>query len=248
MTEGGRKEVLVHAGTQLPVTKTFSGGKQFYLSKAGQQEITVPIYVGHEEPRRRASTLTMDIKQPRLRQSHPVEVELTINEDKISRWRFRPAGFDWCDARDVANPWIGEEPSDQVEKLQAAGGDPGRRGGRGKAEAPVLVAEALAAARAGFKEEGLRLIEDVLDEYPNDADAWNTKGLIHGMRGEPGESVKCYELASGLAPNDLVYRGNYGVALHRVERHAESVEVMRDALSRDRTLTYLHSWLARSRL
>src|SRR5207249_4126531 len=31
---------------------------------------------------------------------------------------------------------------------------------------------------------------------------------------------------------------------HRIKRHAEAVEVMRDALSRDRTLTYLHSWLA----
>jgi tetratricopeptide (TPR) repeat protein len=115
-------------------------------------------------------------------------------------------------------------------------------GARPKASA--LVAEALAAAKAGFKEEGLRLIEDVLDEHPHDAVGWNTKGLIHGMRGEPEGSAQCYKGAADLAPNAPVYRGNYGVALHRIKRHAEAVEVMRDALSRDRTLTYLHSWLA----
>ena len=48
---------------------------------------------------------------------------------------------------------------------------------------------AIQAAKAGFKEEGLRLIEDVLDELPNDTSSWNTKGLIHGMRGELEESA-----------------------------------------------------------
>jgi molecular chaperone DnaK (HSP70) len=118
LTKGGKHEVLVYAGTPLPVTKLFREKSQFYMSEDGQGEITVPIYIGYEDRRRRASTLTIPINQPRLQQSHPVEVELTINEDKISRWRFRLAGFDWCDAKDVANPWIGEEPTDHVENLQ----------------------------------------------------------------------------------------------------------------------------------
>jgi hypothetical protein len=54
------------------------------------------------------------------------------------------------------------------------------------------------AAKAGLEEEGLRLIEDVLSEHENDADGWNTKGLIHGC-GEPEESAKCYQRAD-LAP------------------------------------------------
>jgi hypothetical protein len=53
-----------------------------------------------------------------LKQSHPIEVELTIDADKISRWRFRPAGHDWCEALDVANPWIGQTPSVEIERLQ----------------------------------------------------------------------------------------------------------------------------------
>jgi molecular chaperone DnaK (HSP70) len=245
LTEGGSCEVLVHAGTQLPVTKTFSGKKQFYLSKNGQREITLPIYIGYDDRRRRASTLTIPIKQARLQQSHPVEVELAINEDKISRWRCRPVGFGWCDAIDVANPWIGEEPSEQVENLQKQREVIRATLEKGaKPKVWALVEEALTVARAGLKEEGLQLIEDVLNDHKDDADGWNTKGLIHGMRDELEESALCYERAADLAPDKMVFRGNYGVALHRIKRHAEAVEVMRDALARDRALTYLHSWLA----
>ena len=235
--------MLVHAGTQLPVTKTFSGKKQFYLSENGQHEITLPIYVGYEDRRRRASTLTIPIKQE-LEQSHPVEVELTINEDKISRWRCRPVGFDWCEAIDIANPWIGEEPSEHVENLQTLRRSIQTTVEKGaKLKAGVLSDEALAAAKAGFIEEGMRLIEDVLDEQPNDADGWNTKGLIHGMQEEHKAEAECYGKAAKLATDVLVYRGNYGVALHKIKKHVEAIEVMRDVLARNRNFTYLHSWL-----
>jgi hypothetical protein len=245
LTEGGSCEVLVHAGTQLPVTKTYNGRKQFYLSEDGQREITLPIFVGYDDRRRRASTLTIPIEQPRLRKSHPVEVELKIDENKISTWRCRPVGFDWCDAVDIANPWIGEEPSEEVEKLQCqremirANLEKGA-----KPTVGALLEEALAAAKAGFTEEGLLLVEDVLHEHPENAGGWNIKGLIHGMRTEYEHSATCYGNAANFAPDILVYRGNYGVALHRVKKHAEAVEVMRDALARDRQLTYLHSFLA----
>jgi len=253
LTEGGSCEVLVTAATQLPVTKTFSGKKQFYLSENGQREITLPIYIGYDDRRRigyddrrrRASTLTIPINQPRLQQSHPVEVELTINEDKISRWRCRPVGFGWCDAIDVANPWIGEEPSEQVENLQTQREAIRATVEKGaKPKVLALLDEALTAAKAGFKEEGMRLIEDVLDEHPDDASGWNIKGLIHGMRGEQMAEAECFGKATKLAPGRLVYRGNYGVSLHQIKRHAEAIDVMRDALARDRNLTYLHSWLA----
>ena len=237
--------MLVHAGTELPVTKTFSGKKQFYLSENGQREITLPILIGYDDRRRRASTLTIPIERPRLQKSHPVEVELTIDADKISHWRCCLIGFGWCEARDVANPWIGEEPSEQVEKLQTQ--REAIRATLEKGATPkvwALAEEALTAAKAGLKEEGLRLIEDVLNEYPDDAGGWNAKGLIHGMRSEPEESVHCYRRAADLTPDNVVFRGNYGVALHKTKRHAEAVEVMREALSRDRALTYLHSWLA----
>jgi molecular chaperone DnaK len=245
LTKGGMPKVLVTAGTQLPVTKRFSGKDQFYLSENGQQQITVPIYVGYEDRRRRASTLTIPINQPRLQQSHPVEVELTINEDKISRWRFRPVGFNWCDAIDVANPWIGEEPSEQVENLQTQREAIRATVEKGtKPKMRALLDEALTAAKAGFTEEGMRLVEDVLDEHPDDATGWNIKGLIHGMRGEQKAEADGFKKASELAPSYMVYRGNYGVALHRIKKHTEAIEVMRDALACDPDLTYLHSWLA----
>lgn len=244
LTEGGKYEPLVEAGTPLPVTKSFTGNKRFYLTENGQREITLPIHVGHEE-RRRASTLVIPIEQPRLLKSHPVEVELTINEDKISHWRCRPEGHDWCDAHEIANPWIGQEPSKEVDALLSLRGELRSVVETGaKPKARTLAAEALAAARAGYPEEGLRLIEDVINDHQNDAEAWNSKGLIHGIRGEPELSAFCYHRAADFDPDIAVYRGNYGVALHRIKKHAEAVEVMRDALSRDRTLTDYHFWLA----
>ena len=245
MTEGGTCEVLVHAGTQLPVTKSFTGKKQFYLSEDGQREVTLPIHIGYGDLRRRASTLTIPIKQPRLAKSHPVEVELTIDADKISRWRCRPAKFDWCEAIDVANPWIGHEPTEEVEELQAQRA--AIRATLDKGTVPkveVLAYEALLSAKAGFEEAGLRLVEDVLEVCPDDASVWNTKGLIYGIRGDRNAGAMCYAKATELAPNKMIYRGNYGTALHKINQHIEAIDMMRHALSRDPELTYLHGWLA----
>ena len=245
MTEGGTCEVLIHAGTQLPITKSFSGKNQFYLSEDGQREVTLPIHIGYGELRRRASTLTIPIKQPRLAKSHPVEVELTIDADKISRWRCRPAKFDWCEAFDVANPWIGQELTEEVEKLQAQREEIKTSLENGsKLKAWVLLLEARYAANTGLDEEALRLVEDVIEANPDESDAWNMKGVIHGMRGEQLDEIVSYAKATELAPNNHMFSGNYGVALHGVKRHSEGIEMMRNALSRDPGLTHLHSWLA----
>ena len=244
-TEGDRYEVLIHAGTPLPVVKSFSGKKQFYLTEAGQREITLPIYVGYDDRCRRASTLTIPINERRLEKSHPVEVELTIDADKISRWRCRPAGFNWCEAIDVANPWIGQQFTEEVENLQTHREAIRATLGKGAMpQARALMDEAHLAAKAGLEEEGLRLIEDLLQEHPDDASGWNIKGLIHGLRGENEPQAFCYEKATLLAPDRHVFRGNYGVALHQNKRHAEAIVVMRETLSRDPKMTYLHSWLA----
>ncbi len=245
MTEGGTCEVLVYAGTELPVTKSFSGKNQFYLSEDGQREVTLPIHIGYGDLRRRASTLTIPIKQPRLAKSHPVEVELTIDADKISKWRCRPAKFDWCEAFDVANPWIGQELTEEVEKLQtqrAAIRATLSDGAKPKSE--VLLHEAFAAALAGFEEEGLRLVEDVLDEHPDYAHGWYYKGLIQSCRGDDEDMVKSYARATELAPDHVHYRGSYGIALHHIKKHGEAIGIMRYALSRDPKLTFLHYHLA----
>jgi molecular chaperone DnaK (HSP70) len=243
-TVGRQFEFLVHAGQQLPYKTTFA--KHFYLSSAGQREIVIPIHIGYDAERRRlASTLKIPIEQNNLPVSHPVEVQLEIDTDKISRWRFRPKGCGWSDAQEVANPWIAREPTENVIKLQetrkairAAIGEGGRP------PFQLLVDEALQAARAGFTEEGLALIEDVIAESPKNCTARNVKGLIHGQRGEDQLRLESYEMASTLDPDVIVFRGNYGTALVCNNRHQEAITVMREALSRDPSLTYLHSWLA----
>jgi len=115
-TVGKDFEYLAMAGATLPFKKTFDN--RFFLSAAGQQELVLPIYVGYDAERRRlASTLTILIAQKNLPRSHPVEVELEIDADKLSRWRFRPKGYGWSDAHEVANPWIGQGESADVGLL-----------------------------------------------------------------------------------------------------------------------------------
>jgi tetratricopeptide (TPR) repeat protein len=243
LTEGNVIEPLVYAGEKLPFTKTFD--KHFLLSSTGQREIVVPIYIGHDaDSRRLAETLTIEIQRP-LPQSHPVEVELEIGTDKDSVWRFRPKGGEWTPARLIGNCWIGREATEEINKLLET-----RSSIRVLIEkeqrppARMLAEEALQAARAGFPEEGLALIEDLLHANPKDYTAWNIKALIHGQRGEFELVLESFGKASSLEPNVMVFRGNYGTALVRTKRYQEAVVVMREALSRDPTLTYLHSWLA----
>jgi len=242
-TIGNRYTWLAHAGDGLPFKKTFD--QQFFLSYEGQDEIDVPIHIGYDaDSLRLASTLTFKFLQ-RLPQSNPVEVDLEIDTDKKSRWRFRPEGHDWTDVKEVGNPWIGREPTAEVIKLQET-----RQKIRALVDAdqkpPVwmLADEALQAARAGYPEEGLALVEDLLASSPNSFYGWNVKGLIHGQRREDRQSLESYEKASALEPTNMVMRGNCGAALVRLKRPQQGVVIMREALSKDPSLTYLHSWLA----
>jgi predicted Zn-dependent protease len=107
----------------------------------------------------------------------------------------------------------------------------------------LLADEALEVARAGYPEEGLVLVEELLASNPKFSTAWNTKGLIHYKRAEYQQALECYEKASLLEPSSMVIRGNCGTALMCLKRHQEAVLVMREALSKDSSLTYLHSWL-----
>jgi hypothetical protein len=242
-TVGNHHQCLAHGGDGLPFKKTF--GREFFLSYAGQDEVVVPIHIGYDPQRLRlASTLTFQFPQG-LAQSHPVEVELEIDSDKRSRWRLRPKGHDWTDVKEVPNPWIGRAPSPAVTKVQET-----RKKIRAlmdvdqKPPVWMLADEALHAARAGYPEEGLALIEDIVADSPKNGIAWNVKAMIHGQRGENQRCLESFERASSLEPNNMVLRGNCGTALVRVNRHQEAVAVMREALSRDPSLTYLHSWLA----
>jgi molecular chaperone DnaK (HSP70)/Tfp pilus assembly protein PilF len=242
-TAGPSIEALVYAGDGLPCKKSFD---KFFLSSPGQREIVVPIYIGHEAERRRlASTLTIPLEAKNLPQSHPVTLELEIDTDKISRWRFRPQGCDWSDAHVVQNPWIGREPTDNVKKLQET-----REEIRAAIDAnqrpPIwlLATEALQAARAGYPEEGLALIEDIIALYPQHSHAWNIKALIHAQQGEERQSLECYTEACAREPENMLLRGNLGTGLVSMKRYQEAVAVMREALAKDPSLTYLHSWLA----
>ena len=110
--------------------------------------------------------------------------------------------------------------------------------------ASVLLREAFAAAQADLNDEALRLVEDVVNEYPLDALGWFYKGLIHSCRSEDKAEAVCLAKATELDPNDMNYRGSYGTALYKLKRYSEAIIIMRQALSLQPKLTYLHSCLA----
>jgi len=242
----GREFVAVaHAGDPLPLTKVIE--KQLFLSKDRQRQMVIPIWVGNQDDGdlQLASTLEIPTEQENLAQSHPVVLQLDIDTDKISRWQFSLKGFSPLPVREVPNPWTSCAAGDEIEKLQGT-----RRAIRDSIEKGVVVAErlladeALQAARAGYSEEGLALIEDILDDAQSNYTAWNIKALIHGRRGEDSKALACHEKAASLAPDNMILKGNYGTALVRDKQHEKAIAVMREALSKDASLTYLHSWLA----
>lgn len=249
VTRGDIPETLVDAGTLLPFPETGwqTIRNRFYVSHDNQSRMLIPIFTGRA--RGCAYPKVVDsrtFKLPEgLKQSHPVEVNLRVDEDKLTHWQFRVAGESaWSQAWSIDNPWIQLRPTDAIEELQAVRGkirdlvDAGEQ-----VPHKLRVDEAHRTMRAGYPEEAQVLIEEVLDQDPDNAEAWNIKGLILNMRDYNEASCECFAEACRCDDQTAVYRGNYGTALCDLEKYEESVEEMRAALSMGPHLRYLHQWL-----
>lgn len=65
-----------------------------------------------------------------------------------------------------------------------------------------------AAARAGRAQEAYEGCRGVLENDPQNAEAWNLMGVLHGMQGDHVNAASCMERAVGLAPGVPEYRKN----------------------------------------
>ncbi|MCC6681907.1 MAG: Hsp70 family protein [Phycisphaeraceae bacterium] len=251
MTRGDVCETLIPENTALPFPQT---GFQpfpdrFVTSQDKQKRMLIPLCVGQTPDGvwpRVAASMSFDLP-PDLPAGHPIEVCVRVNEDKLTELQFRPKGlFPWTDIWGIDDPWVRQLcGTDEQEQLLAR-----RAQIRRQVEAHEPVAawlraeEARRAVSAGQQQEGLVLIENLLDDQPDDAAAWNIKGLIYSHLNNQQARCDCYGKAARLDPSNAVYCGNFGTALCDLGRYQEAVLKMREALAMDSTLRYLHSWLA----
>jgi len=80
----------------------------------------------------------------------------------------------------------------------------------------------------------------------------NRLGYLHITRGEVEPAAKLFQQAVDVAPNDLMSRVNYGMALYNLHRHQEAIVQLRKALEIDpkneTAQTYLNTILEQSKV
>lgn len=254
ITKGDRVKVVVPGGTKLPFPGEGKGwhivADEFRLSEDNQEAILVPVHVG-EAPEGKipnaADAQTFPLPTGTFK-DQPVEVNVRIDENKLVQWRFRLKGMSWVntDPWKNENPWVQARPTTEHDKLLSVRAEIRNIIEKGQAPSPQLLAvEAYMAARAGQREEAIRLIENVVRKAPDDARVLNHKALIHSIRREIDKSIEAQKRAWEIAPDDAVLRGNYGTALVELKRYDEAVEIMRGALALNPVACrYLHGWIA----
>ncbi len=79
-------------------------------------------------------------------------------------------------------------------------------------------------------EEARSLAERALSSTPTDASWWGLLGVIHGMRGNPGEAERCARKAVQLKPDYVEAYNNLGLALRLQGRNEEAIAPLREAI------------------
>ncbi|MFW9813464.1 MAG: tetratricopeptide repeat protein [Candidatus Thorarchaeota archaeon] len=62
-------------------------------------------------------------------------------------------------------------------------------------------------------DDSLRAVEKHLESNPDDASAWNAKGVFHAQKREFGEAIRCLDRALGLQPDLTIAHANRGRVL-----------------------------------
>ncbi|MFW9793702.1 MAG: tetratricopeptide repeat protein, partial [Candidatus Thorarchaeota archaeon] len=62
-------------------------------------------------------------------------------------------------------------------------------------------------------DDSIRAVDKHLKDNPNDASAWNAKGVFHAQKREFGEAIRCLDRALGLQPDFTPAHANRGRVL-----------------------------------
>ena len=76
----------------------------------------------------------------------------------------------------------------------------------------------------GKYDEAVQCFDWVLEQYPNNAEAWNGKGTALTAGGKPEDALACFDMALQLNPDLAFAWRNKGKALDKLGRDGEAQE------------------------
>ncbi|MHA2359930.1 MAG: tetratricopeptide repeat protein [Candidatus Thorarchaeota archaeon] len=82
-------------------------------------------------------------------------------------------------------------------------------------------------------DDSLRAVDKHLENNPDDASAWNAKGVFHAQKREFGEAIRCLDRALGLQPDLTLAHANRGRVLLALgpEKASDALQSFEKALS-----------------
>lgn len=99
--------------------------------------------------------------------------------------------------------------------------------------ADELYAKAQALVGLGRPRDALRVVEDYLKRWPDEASAWTEKGRIHLALSENAESFQASRRSLELNPGNSHALNNLGLALKRLGRPQDAVRAFEEAVVED---------------
>jgi tetratricopeptide (TPR) repeat protein len=82
----------------------------------------------------------------------------------------------------------------------------------------------------GNYDRSAKLLDQILEERPNTAPAWNSKGAILIKLGNYMESIKCFDNALEINPLFTEAWSNKGASLHQLKKYDEAIKCFDNAL------------------
>jgi tetratricopeptide (TPR) repeat protein len=131
-----------------------------------------------------------------------------------------PVGFAWA-----ANSGGGSSSSGD----SSSGGS---SGGGNSASAADMYKQASAKVKAGKYESAIDILEDIVDDNPRNADAWNLMGYSYRKLGDYDEALEYYEKALKLKPNHVganEYMGELYLEMKDLPKAEERLSVLTKA-------------------
>ena len=93
-----------------------------------------------------------------------------------------------------------------------------------KSKEKVLVHKGMDRVKRNEFEEAIEFFDQVLEANPQNADAWNNKGVALFSMGRPEEALECYDQALAADPENLEALRNRAFVLRAMERFEEALE------------------------
>jgi tetratricopeptide (TPR) repeat protein len=122
-------------------------------------------------------------------------------------------------AKDEASAKVIE---DAIWKLWARSGSP---------TADALIVQAVRAMEAGNRQTALRILDTVIDDQPNFAEAWNKRATLFYMMGDYDRSLADIDHVLELEPRHFGALTGLGTILNDRGKKAEALKAFRRALS-----------------